>query len=501
MSEVVLIEDHDEALKVWRKKKIKDLDLVHIDAHIDFGFYPAKSIEQVVRSARNLKELKKGLEYSLAFMRYEKDFDKQTNIGNYIYPAIQESIVKNLYWVVPGGLKEFKESGKFIKGIVKSLISRERQKAEVKKENGGGIISTKFLRRKFVICILKKLPVLKQRILLDIDTDFLIIDNLLNANNTKDIGKRKPWIYFKELVEILKAKIKQPELITIAYSVNGGYTPIEYKHLGDEMAYYFAPARFKSRLKNNSEAARYFNLFTSTGEREYYQKAAKLNPTYRVADNNYGPLYSNLRKFSKAKKEFLRILSVDPKNPACLFGLGNITLERKKFKEAKEYFSSALNSANHRLFAKVKSQSLFGLAKAEFGLRNFTRAKEVSIKYKTLKPLDPQSYYLLGCIFEKEKKYPQAATFYQDAIRLGFGNIEPMFRLLKISSRLKEKDAIIKYVIARYKEFKRNFLRAKKSNLKVGKKIKGLQNIENKMAGLEKRLHKIGYRLSPTTGY
>lgn len=39
---IFLIEDHDEALKVWREKKIKDLDLVHIDVHIDFGFHPAK---------------------------------------------------------------------------------------------------------------------------------------------------------------------------------------------------------------------------------------------------------------------------------------------------------------------------------------------------------------------------------------------------------------------------------------------------------------------------
>ena len=109
LNKVFLIEDHDEALKIWREKKIKAIDLVHIDAHIDFGFHPAKPIEEIFNKAISLKELKRNLEYTIAFRHYENDFDKQTNIGNYIYPAMDAGIVKDFYWVVPGGLKEFKE--------------------------------------------------------------------------------------------------------------------------------------------------------------------------------------------------------------------------------------------------------------------------------------------------------------------------------------------------------------------------------------------------------
>ena len=57
---ISLIEDHDEALKVWIDKKIKNLDLVHIDAHMDFGVYQAKPIEEVLNEARSLKGLKRG---------------------------------------------------------------------------------------------------------------------------------------------------------------------------------------------------------------------------------------------------------------------------------------------------------------------------------------------------------------------------------------------------------------------------------------------------------
>lgn len=485
MNRIFLIEDHHEALKIWREKEVKNLDLVHIDAHIDFGFHPARPIKKIVNEARNLKELKRGLEYSLAFMDYEKDFDKQTDIGNYIYPAMQEGIVKNFYWVVPGGLKEFKESGKFIKNTVSNLTKNTFRL------RSRGIISTEFLGRNFVVCTLERLPVLRQDVLLDIDTDFLIIDSVLNSSNTAKIGKRKPWILPQNLVGILKKRIKRPRLITIAYSVNGGWTPIKYKHLGDEIAYYFAPRKFKKHLKNNSQAAEYFNLFTSTGKKEYYWKAVKLNPTYRVADNNYGPLYLFLRKFSFAQDKFLTVLKVDPKNSACLLGLGNIALERRDFKKAKKCFSSALNSGNHRLFNKVKNQSLLGLAGAEFDLKNFKRAKELLFRYQTRQPLQPQSYYLLGRIFEKEKDFECAARLYQDAIRLGFGSIEPISRLLKVSSYLKEKNAINKYIIVRYNQFKKGFIRTKRLSLKKAKKVKGLRKIEEKMVAFEKRLEKI----------
>jgi tetratricopeptide (TPR) repeat protein len=273
--------------------------------------------------------------------------------------------------------------------------------------------------------------------------------------------------------------------------VNGGWTPIKYKHLGDEIAYYFAPRKFKKHLKNSSQAAECFNLFTSTGKKEYYQKAVKLNPTYRVADNNYGSLYLSLRKFSLAQDNFLRVLKVDPKSPACLLGLGNIASERRDFKKAKKYFSSTLNSENHRLFTKVKNQSLLGLAKAEFDLKNFKRAKELLFRCQTRQPLQPQSYYLLGRIFEKEKDFERSARLYQDAIRLGFGSIEPISRLLKVSSYLKEKNTINKYIIVRYNQFKKGFIRTKRLSLKKGKKIKGLRKIEEKMLAFEKRLEKI----------
>jgi tetratricopeptide (TPR) repeat protein len=478
MNNIYLIEDHDEALGVWRQKNLKELDLVHLDSHIDFESHQAGPIKRLFNEAGSLKELKKSLEHTLSFMHYEKDLNKQTNIANYIYPAIKEEIVRDFYWVIPGRIEEFKKSIKAIKEILKRALKQEQKKIEIKK----GMIVSHALGRSIIISTLENLPVFKKGVLLDIDTDFLVIDNLLDAASTSKIGKRRPWILPQDLVKILKKKIKRPRLITISYSVNGGWTPLKYKYLGDEIAYYFSPQHFKKRLKRSLKASNYFNQFTSTGKKGYYKKAITLDSTYRAADNNYGPLYLSLGKLSLAKKEFLKILKVDPKNPGSLLGLGNCCLKRGDYKKAKKYFRSSLNSNNNKLFSETRKRALLGLAKSEFNLQNFKRAKNLLFRSRALRPLEPQSYYLLGSIFEKEKDFEHSARLYKDALRLGFYNIEVIFSLLRISLHLKEKKAMIKYVTRKYNNLKKIFLREKT--------LKGLCYASKEMARIEKILKK-----------
>jgi len=495
MNKIFIVEDHDQVLNIWRDKKAAGLDLVHIDAHMDFGFHPARPLQQALNEARSVKELKMNLEYSLAFMHYEKNLDKQTNIGNYIYPAMREGIVDNFYWVVPGGLKEFNKAAGFIRNILRTLLAKSGEKAEPAGRRPmsaeEGMISAEVMGRDFIVCTLDRLPVLKRKILLDVDTDFLVIDSLLNADNTQRVGKRKPWIRPQDLAGILGKKIKHPHITTIAYSVNGGYTPMKFRYLGDELACHLAPGEFRTRFARSYRTAQCFGLFSSTGKNEYYRKAVELDPAYRAADNNYGPLYLTLRKFSRAGKEYSRILRADPGNPACLAGLGNIALERNDLRTAKRCFSSALKSGNNKLFNNEKKQSLLGLAEAEFGLKNFGRAKDLLSRHQSLEPLQPRSYYLSGRIFENEQDFERSAECYKDSIRLGFGGMAPMARLLKISCHLDGKDAIISYLIGKYKEFKKGFIRTKKPGMKKRMKTKGLRKTEKELAALGRKLAKI----------
>lgn len=487
---IKLIEDHDEALNLWRQEGFSGIDLVHVDAHIDFGFPVAKPAMQVFKEAKSIGELKKGLEQSIAFSHYEPDFDKQTNIGNYIYPAMREGIVRDFYWVIPGRLKEFRQSLKIIRKIIKNLMRQDscledgRRKT---KDGKNGIISARLFGRKFVICTLEKLPVLKEKILLDIDTDYLVIDSLINADNTSKIGRRKRWIRPDRLVRELLKKIPRPFFTTIAYSVNGGYTPMGYKILGDELAYRLSPESFSQDYESKFIASVFFERFESTGRKEFYNKAAKLNPIYRATDNNYGNLYLSIGKINKAKNEFLKILKVDPVNPAALAGLGSIAWKRKNLKKAKQYFLWGLKT-KEKIFKTAQKQCLLGLARVEFEIRRFNEAEKLFNRYKNDWPLEAESYYYLAQIYERKKTIRRAAVCYQDAIKLGFNDVDALWRLFKISCNIDLRCGMLEYINRVYRRFKARFDKMQKLRLRLGKKSKLYRQTEEKMKEIEKGL-------------
>jgi len=452
---IFLIEDHDEALRVWRAQGIKGLDLLHLDAHLDFDVYAACPISEVILKARSLKELKVGLEKSITYRSFQGDFSKQLNIGNYIFPAMQEDIVRDFYWVVPGGSRDLKKSFKLLRRIFKDVFRHPVGLQSVRFSAKNACVKARLLERNFIVCTLDSLPFLDQAVLLDIDTDFLITSNLSYADATALIGKRKPWIQPLALASVLKTKIKNQKLVTIAYSVNGGYTPIVYRQLADELAYSFAPRQFKKQFIRSKKAAGHFGAFLKTGEKRYYQKAIALDRHYRVADNNYGPLYLSTGQLAQAEKEFLKVKKVDSGNCACLSGLGLIAFKRKDFNRAKRLFLAALWYCPGALFMNVKKEVLFNLGQTEFALRNYEAARKYLLWLKRLEPMHAQGRYLLGLIFEKAGDFKMSAKYLQDSLRLGLMRVEALEKLFKIAWHLDNKNAIIKFVRLRLKGLKR----------------------------------------------
>jgi hypothetical protein len=70
-------------------------------------------------------------------------------------------------------------------------------------------------------------------VLLDIDTDYCIVDRVYTES---DGPRRLPWCWPEELIRRLQARGIVADMVTIPYSVDGGYTPLKWKYLGDELA-------------------------------------------------------------------------------------------------------------------------------------------------------------------------------------------------------------------------------------------------------------------------
>ncbi len=72
--------------------------------------------------------------------------------------------------------------------------------------------------------------------LLNIDLDFFIVDSRLEELAGITVENKKPWMMPRELIAALKNKGIRTDCVTVSYSVEEGFTPIEYKYLGDEIA-------------------------------------------------------------------------------------------------------------------------------------------------------------------------------------------------------------------------------------------------------------------------
>ena len=390
-----LIEDHDEALAIWRKHKFRGLTLLHIDAHIDFGLPAAETPLTALAASKSLRELKAGLEASLVLLRYARDFDKQTNIGNYIYSAWAEGIVRDIYWVIPGDKREFRRNRLLLGRMLKSALGRD-----TKPKFASRAVTCCFRGAKFTVCTLDTLPPLDKP-LLDIDTDFMVTDSIRHADNTDEIGRRRICCAPQKLALAL-SKISRPVIATIAYSTNGGYTPMQYRHLGDELACLLNPSKFSARYRRSLAASEYFSEFQRSGSKIAYRRAVALVPAYRGPDNSTGMLWLEKGKAQQAELEFEKILRADQTNPQALEGLGRLALRARRFTKAQLLLQKALRYSAGR-FKNLRSDVLHSLGEACLAMGRLEEAKKAFSALRRADPLRPLAHYFCGEVAKKQK--------------------------------------------------------------------------------------------------
>ena len=219
VQDVFLMEEHDKACNIW--KKTENRTLLHLDAHMDFGWRPSRNLLQIL-VAKTIRDVHTLLKKDTIW-----DFSQKIDGNLSIYSALRDGLIKEYYWVVPdkhwGGPKQCRM-------IEQSLRHIPLKKSIRIKDNR---IIIKFDNLEIITCRLVDLPCFDESVILDVDLDFLLIRSVFKAAPS---SYRKPWIWPAQISKILKNKKIKTDLVTIAYSVNDGYTPAQYKYLGDELA-------------------------------------------------------------------------------------------------------------------------------------------------------------------------------------------------------------------------------------------------------------------------
>lgn len=232
---IVLMENHNLAFSVWQREKTRNRILIHIDAHLDFGWIPDKKLYKILLSNSLCEENPPSGRKPLWYQE-EQEIMKTVNTGNYLYPALKDGVIRELYWVVPDKIWDMPEEWAIIKKIFQQILEKHPQEKAARILSGENSIVTTICGRKFTACKLVNLPKITESVLLDIDLDFFIVNSRLKEVASITTVNKKPWMWPNELITILKNKKIKTDYVTISYSVAEGFTPLKYKYLGDQIA-------------------------------------------------------------------------------------------------------------------------------------------------------------------------------------------------------------------------------------------------------------------------
>jgi tetratricopeptide (TPR) repeat protein len=339
---VVQIEDHDEAYEVWRIAAARDRVLVHVDAHHDMWWCDGRSTP---------------------------------TIANFVCAALKDDLIGEVYWVVPDATWQHRSGRNAVRRHLRSLAAKYPG-GRPPLEAAAALTSTRLLGKQLTVCSLGALPRIAAPVLLDIDVDFFVIPSV--RFNEADEVSPLPWIWPADLLARLEAKQVRADLVTIASSVEGGYTPLEWKWLGDELASRLGGAndtrdgfealragalaaergdrvaavaalsRAAAQLPTSAApfqnlARVYLGMGREADAREARRCALARDSSYQTPYNNGGLRLYRERRYHEASAEWRQALALDPSDAHAHLGLARVAARQRRWLDAMRHATDALD--------------------------------------------------------------------------------------------------------------------------------------------------------------
>jgi tetratricopeptide (TPR) repeat protein len=442
-----LMENHDRAYHLWREAGLRQRVLVHIDAHHDMWWI---------------------------------DHPRSLSIANFICPALMESIVREVYWIVPDATWDSSAGRTALRRNLRKILDRypgERSRIHRKRR----FIRASVMGRPLNVCSVDALPPLGEDVLLDIDTDYLMIPEV--SYSEWDTHSPLPWRWPSELVDLLRARSVRTDFVTIAYSVEGGYTPLHWKYLGDELACRLRAAedgralepydRMREALvaQHRGDAVRAEAAFRAIGDRlgaapffclahllaergrvdegrTCLQRGLALDPSYRAAFSSPGvPLYFE-RAYRAAERAFRCTLSLDPDDPYAQLGLGWLAAREKRWADAEGYSRASLACQPDLVDAyRLLGQVLVKQERFDDAIQAYEHSMKLALAghrpfdgviatdldaARMLDPAHGRTHALLAALYEQRGDCKRAIAGYRFAMATGYDVPSIRFRLARL---------------------------------------------------------------------
>jgi len=443
---ILLMENHDEAYWVWRRAGVCDRILVHIDAHEDMWWVPDED---------------------------------SIDIASFISRAVAAGMVKEVFWVVPDQTWDSKQIRKRVRRRLEEVLKSYPGDGPKTAEEDGRI-SAVLLGRPLKVCPLANLPRISEPVLLDIDVDYLVISR---ACNSLAAPPPIPWCWPGDLAERLLKQGLTSDLVTIAYSVEGGFTSLKWKYLGDELALRLGgTGKNSSRLRGMEHlrrgilaafrgdfaaaadwyrqaseslpdsAAPHFlmaRLYVEQGSddlaRKSYRLALAQDPSYQTCYNTEGYQFYRLGRLRDAAREHRQLLVLDPTDASAHFGLGQVAARKKDLAAAEVWLRKSLDLDPElmdawRLLGKVLTRQRRrpeAIAAYERYLKLALAGRRplegpIITQLQGPRLLDPNHFYVharLARLYDQEGAVDRAINGYRMSIAMGWDGVFPRLRL------------------------------------------------------------------------
>jgi len=333
-------EHHDAAWHAWRAAGVAQRTVLHIDAHHDLWRTPGR-----------------------------------LTIADFVGAAVAEGMVNRVLWAVPD--PSWQTDGHRAEWATQlaKVARTHRPGRRARVVVGVDRISADVGAVPVIVAPLRAFQSEHEPLLLDIDTDYLVVAHMYHES---DAHRQLPWCTPEALVSTLTAQAITTDLVTLAYSVQGGYTPLRWKFLGDEIAarlghagehtltgfsaLHDAAAAFQAgNLAGAEDACRraavhlpshpapaYWQalIHRDSGHvaaaQACYARAVELDASYATAYRSAGLAYFRERRYAEAKQEHERALQLDPGDAVAHLGLSRLALHEHDWRGAEAHARRAV---------------------------------------------------------------------------------------------------------------------------------------------------------------
>lgn len=426
VEDIILIEDHSEALLKWAQEGLRDAVVVHVDAHDDLGYIPDDKIDKIrsLIKAKRWKELEKS-----------RDIGNRSlfKLNNFLYAAVKLRIVKEIYWVLPYRFfDDIPLAEEKVKVFLKNTGSKFPEDDINMMRMKAGCLTGMLSGVNISICSPFTLPKIIEPVILDIDIDFFPI--LAFESQQSKLRALKIFLDFMNYKEL---RIKYAN---IAYSVNDGYTRPIHRYIGDEI---FEIIRNPQILHADSPPELW--TFRDTAENmlsggedklvvEYLEEPLKKYPDdlpLRIL-NASAKLF--MKKFDEAFDEVDELCIKDVKYCYAFIYMADILSDNKEYGEAERFYERAMEALPENIDA-IREYALFLHERDRYrdALRYAERLAEIADDmYVEL--LIGDCYFNLGEKGRSLKAYEKGISMYHERIGFSFTdqNIGYLKNLLKL---------------------------------------------------------------------